>query len=69
MYSTPSHKIYLKGFAQNQQNPDTNVRWIPSTSHPQEYKGREGWEGKGREGKRREKERKKERKEKQHLVH
>ena len=49
MFSTPSHKIYLKCFAQNQQNLDINVRWIPLT-YPQEYKGRdEGREG-GREG-------------------
>lgn len=54
MHSTPSHRICLKCFTQNQQNSGINVTWIPSTSHPQEYKEREG----GRDGARGEGERK-----------
>lgn len=58
MHSTPSHRICLKCFTQNQQNSGINVTWIPSTSHPQEYKEREGGrngvrgEGGEREGRR-----------------
>lgn len=48
MHSTRSHRICLKCFTQNQQNSGINVTWIPSKSHPQEYKEREG----GRDGER-----------------